>query len=139
MKRPDPDKPIICIVDDDPSVLKALSRLVESAGMCAEPFKTAEEFLTSAPAAKAACLLLDVQLPSMDGFELQERAAQLGYDVPAIFITARPDQTSRTKARSAGAVAFLEKPVDEAALFDAIELALSRWIDGDGPPARLDR
>ena len=50
MKRPDPDKPIICIVDDDPSVLKALSRLVESAGMCAEPFTTAEEFLTSAPA-----------------------------------------------------------------------------------------
>ena len=131
--RPDPDKPIICIVDDDPSVLRALSRLIESAGMRAEPFTTAEEFLISAPAAKAACLLLDVHLPSMDGFELQERAAQLGYDVPAIFITARPDETSRSRARRVGAVALLEKPVDEAALFDAIELALSRWIDAHGP------
>ena len=117
-------KPVICIVDDDASVRRALARLVESMGMRAESFESPEALLNTGPSADVGCFLLDVQLPGMDGFELHERVLAGGLRRPVIFLTAHPDERKRARARAAGATAFLEKPFDEEALLGAIQLAL---------------
>lgn len=126
--------PVVCIVDDDESVRKALSRLVESMGMRAESFASPADFLDRAVEEQIACLLLDIQLPGMDGFELRDRTVEAGLDSPVIFITAHPDDRTRTRAKKAEAVAYLEKPFTDEALLDAIETALDRLIDGRGRP-----
>jgi len=126
--------PVVCIVDDDESVRKALSRLVESMGMRAEAFASPADFLDRAVEEQIACLLLDIQLPGMDGFELRDRTVEAGLDSPVIFITAHPDDRTRTRAKKAEAVAYLEKPFTDEALLDAIETALDRLIDGRGRP-----
>ena len=126
--------PVVCIVDDDESVRKALSRLVESMGMKAEAFASPADFLNRAVEEQIACLLLDIQLPGMDGFELRDRTVEAGVDSPVIFITAHPDDRTRTRAKKAEAVAYLEKPFTDEALLDAIETALDRLIDGRGRP-----
>ena len=124
-------EPVICIVDDDPAVRRALGRLVESVGLRVEAFATPEEFLDSSPAREVGCLLLDIQLPGMDGFELHDRMVDAGMRVPVIFITAHPDIHSRAKARRDDVVAFLEKPFDDQTLFDALEIALDRVVRGE--------
>ena len=126
--------PVVCIVDDDESVRKALSRLVESMWMKAEAFASPVDFLNRAVEEQVACLLLDIQLPGMDGFELHDRTVEAGLDSPVIFITAHPDDRTRARARKAEAVAYLEKPFTDKALLDAIETALDRLIDGRGRP-----
>ena len=123
-----PLEPVICIVDDDPAVRRALGRLVESVGLQVEAFATPEEFLESGPTGEVGCLLLDVQLPGMDGFELHDRMIEAGMGVPVIFITAHPDVHARAKARRDDVVAFLAKPFDDQTLFDALEIALDRVV-----------
>lgn len=128
--------PIVCIVDDDVSVRKALGRLIGSMGIRTEVFASPEEFLERAIDERIACLLLDVQLPGMDGFELRERTREAGLDLPVIFITGHPDSRSRSRASAANAVAYLEKPFDDQALIDALEIALQRAIIGKEPTGR---
>jgi FixJ family two-component response regulator len=118
--------PVVYIVDDDDSVRKALRRLIESMGMRAEVFATPQELLSRRLDASLGCLLFDVQLPGMNGFELHERVVQAGCAAPVIFITAHPDPGSRARARQADAVAYLEKPFDDETLLDALERALDR-------------
>jgi FixJ family two-component response regulator len=120
--------PIVYIVDDDSSVRKALRRLIESMGMRAEVFATPQELLDRGPDARPGCMLFDVQLPGMNGFELHERVVRSGYAAPVIFITAHPDPGSRDRARQADAVAYLEKPFDDASLLDALDRALDRLV-----------
>jgi FixJ family two-component response regulator len=117
-------QPVICIVDDDDAVRRALARLVESMGMRAEPFDSPAGLLHDGPSEDVDCFLLDVQLPGMDGFELHDRVVDTGLRRPVIFLTAHPDERKRTRAREAGAVAYLEKPFDEQALSRAIQTAL---------------
>lgn len=124
----------ICIVDDDPAIRRALSRLIESVGLRAESFASPADFLSSGPAGEIGCLILDVQLPGMDGFELHDRILEAGIGAPVIFITAHPDANCRTRARREDTVAFLEKPFDDRALFDALESALDRVIGGAPDP-----
>jgi FixJ family two-component response regulator len=124
--------PVVCIVDDDESVRKALSRLVESLGMRAEAFASPADFLSRAVEERIACVLLDIQLPGMDGFELHDRSVEAGLDSPVIFITAHPDDRTRARAKKADAVAYLEKPFDDQTLLDAIEDALDRVASGEG-------
>lgn len=126
--------PVVCIVDDDESVRKALSRLIESMGMKVEAFASPADFLDRAVEEQIACLLLDIQLPGMDGFELRDRTVEAGLDSPVIFITAHPDDRTRARAKKAEAVAYLEKPFTDAALLDAIETALDLLIHGRGGP-----
>jgi len=126
--------PVVCIVDDDESVRKALSRLVESMGMRAEAFASPADFLERAIEEQIACLLLDIQLPGMDGFELRDRTVEAGLDSPVIFITAHPDDRTRARAKKAEAVAYLEKPFSDEALLNAIETALDRLINGQSRP-----
>lgn len=126
-----PLEPVVCIVDDDPAIRRALERLVGSVGLSVEAFATPAEFLESGPTSEIGCLVLDVQLPGMNGFELHDRVIEAGMDAPVIFITAHPDAHSRARARREGVVAFLEKPFDDQALFDALESALDRVVGGE--------
>ena len=123
--------PVVCIVDDDESVRRALSRLLGSVGWRTETFASPHEFLARAVEERIACLLLDVQLPGMDGFQLRERVARAGVETPVIFITSHGDPKTRARAAETDAVAFLEKPFHDRALLDALETALARIADGD--------
>lgn len=115
--------PIVCIVDDEESVRRALSRLIESLGLRAELYASPDEFLERLPSAPVLCLLLDVHLPGMDGFELRERAMEVGIDSPVIFITAHADRRTRIRVAHSDAAAFLEKPFDDRSLVEALETA----------------
>lgn len=116
--------PVIAIVDDDPSVRRSLYRLVESAGYRAHAFASAGAFLDSLSSARPACLVLDVHLDGMNGFDLQARLAEVGTEVPIIFITAHDDAGTRTRIERSGAAGHLWKPFDDAALLDLIHRAV---------------
>jgi len=112
--------PMISIVDDDLSVRRALRRLVSSAGYLVETFASAPEFLRSAPSARIACLVLDIYLEGMTGFELQEELVANQVAIPVIFMTAHDDAATRDRIRRSGAAGYLGKPFDGQALLDAI-------------------
>jgi FixJ family two-component response regulator len=118
----------IYVVDDDASVREALRGLLRSAGLRAEVFGSATEFLASGRVSDAACLILDVRMPGMGGLELQEELIGSSRRVPIIFITAHGDEDARSRALERGAIDFLQKPFSDDALLDAIGAALA------GPP-----
>ena len=122
--------PIIAIVDDDDSVRRSLRRLVQSAGYAVETFASAAEYLAWLPRGRAACLLLDVHMKEMTGFELQRRLA-----VPVVFITSHDDSPTRTGIERAGATGHLWKPFDEAEVLDVIRRALAGDVEPTVPPA----
>ena len=122
-------KPLIAIVDDDESVCRALKRLARSLGMDAETFTAGREFidlLEAMPSFQPDCAILDVQMPGMNGLEVQERLAQSGSRVPVIFITAHDEVGARERALAAGAVAFLRKPFDDELFIKTLSVALKR-------------
>jgi FixJ family two-component response regulator len=114
----------ISIVDDDESIREALKGLMRSARFHAEAFASAEEFLASERLHDTACLILDVNLPGMSGFELQSHLNVQKRGIPLIFITAHADDASRQRALKSGAVEFLNKPVRRETLFRAIQSAI---------------
>ena len=114
----------ISIVDDDASIREALKSLMRSARFDVEAFASAEEFLASERLNDTACLILDVSLPGMSGFELQNRLNSERRAIPIIFITAQADEASRQRALKGGAVEFLGKPVRREPLFKAIQSAI---------------
>jgi FixJ family two-component response regulator len=130
------DKFIVMIVDDDESVRRAARRLIKSFGFAVETFASAEDFLTSGRLPQTACLVLDVQMPGLNGLELQSRLISEGHQVPIVFITAFNDDNARDQALRAGAVGYLVKPFEEADLLNGINLALQRQkIAPRSPPA----
>src|SRR5262245_20339647 len=116
--------PLVCVVDDDASLLRAVRRLLGADGFAVETFPSAERFLESGHRDAAGCL--DVHLGGMNGFELQERLASDGISIPIVFITAHDDFATRERARRAGAVAYLRKPFDDDSLIAAVNRALGR-------------
>lgn len=118
---------VIAIVDDDPSILRALRRLVRSHGYTVATFASARAFLDAMPRCLPDCLVLDVHLNGT-GFELQERLIANGMKIPIIFITGDDDQSTRHRVEMSGAAAHLLKPVDEGALIDAIHGVLGRDV-----------
>jgi FixJ family two-component response regulator len=123
----EPQKPpMVFVVDDDESVLKALGSLVRSLGMRVETFSSATEFLRRQRPAEPCCLVLDVGLPGLSGMELQRELAAADRPVPIIFITGHGDIPMSVQAMKAGAVEFLTKPFREPDLLIAIEQALAR-------------
>ena len=113
--------PSIAIVDDDPAVLKALSRLLRSHAFRAQTYGSGQEFLSALPAGLPDCLIVDLQMPEMNGLELQQHLVSNGVKIPTILITAHGDVELRDQPRL---VASLRKPLQEKALFDAIERAV---------------
>jgi FixJ family two-component response regulator len=116
----------ISIVDDDASIREALKSLMRSARFNAEAFASAEEFLASDRVNDTACLILDVNLPGMNGFELQSQLNSERRGIPIIFITAHADDISRQRALKSGAIDFLGKPVRRETLFKAIQMAMEQ-------------
>jgi FixJ family two-component response regulator len=115
---------LISVVDDDESVRKTTTLLVESFGFRAAAFESADVFLRSGQLHDTVCLLVDVQMPGMNGLQLQSHLAAEGCSIPVIFITAYDDQESRRRAMQAGAVAFLGKPFSDGQLLETIHSAL---------------
>jgi FixJ family two-component response regulator len=116
----------VALVDDDPAVRRALHRLMVSAGYDVQSFADAGSYLTSPAVPPPACLLLDIGMPAMDGFELQSAMAGTEHDLPVVFITGHGDEDVRVQALAAGAIDVLFKPIDEATLLAAIEKALGQ-------------
>jgi FixJ family two-component response regulator len=116
----------ISIVDDDAAIREALMSLMRSVHLPVEAFASAEDFLASERLQDTACLILDVNLPGMNGFELQRRLNAERRGIPIVFITAHADEVSRQRALKGGAVDFLNKPVRRERLFKAIQSAIQR-------------
>jgi len=123
--------PLVVIVDDDASVRQSTDRLVRSFGYRTQVFSSGQEFLSSGAADRAACLLLDVRMPGMDGLDVQRSLAERGARIPIVFLTGRASDEEERRARSAGAVDFLRKPVAQASLRQAIENVVRAPARGD--------
>jgi FixJ family two-component response regulator len=113
----------IAIVDDDPSVLKALARLLGTRSFATRTYLSAPQFLAALPEALPDCLIADLQMPEMTGLELQLTLARRGVQFPTIIITAHDEAGMRERCKSAGAIAYLVKPVSDTVLFGAIVAA----------------
>ena len=115
---------LIAIVDDDEAMQDSLRDLLEAAGLTAQCFGSAEEFLKSDLHGKAACLIVDIRMPKMSGLELQARLKEEECNVPIIFITAHGDARMRIQAMRRGAVEFLAKPFDHQLLLKRVRSAI---------------
>lgn len=115
---------LVAVVDDDESVRGALRGLLKTAGLQAQAFASAEDFLNSGLLRQTACLIADIRMPGMSGLELQQRLNAEHCRIPTIFITAHGDAKMRLQAMRAGAVEFLSKPFDDEALLDSVRAAL---------------
>ena len=115
---------LVSVVDDDESVRRTTTLLIESFGFRAAAFESAEGFLRSGQLYDTACLIVDVQMPGMNGLQLQSHLAAAGCGIPIIFITAYDNKESRQQAMQAGAVAFLSKPFNDELLLEIIRRAV---------------
>ena len=115
---------LISVVDDDESIRRTTTLLIESFGFRAAAFESAEKFLSSHDLNDASCLIVDVRMPGMNGLQLQSQLAAAGCLIPIIFITAYDDKESRRRAMQAGAVAFLGKPFSDELLLQTIRSTL---------------
>lgn len=123
-------KPMISIVDDDPSARESLVDLVKSMGFSAEAFQSAEEFLQSGLLCDTSCLIADVQMPGITGLELHTSLVRSDSAIPTILITAFPNEKDRAAARRSGVTSYLVKPFDDKDLLASIRSALASPDDG---------
>jgi len=119
--------PSIAVVDDDPAVLKGLTRLLRTRDFDASAYGSAREFLATLPDPPPECLILDLQMPEMSGLDLLDHFKRNGIRIPTIVVTAHADGPLRALCEASGIVAFLPKPVEDVALFAAIEAARSGY------------
>jgi FixJ family two-component response regulator len=117
---------MVFVVDDDPSVRRAIKRLVESMGLRVEMFGSGQEFLQANRPDVPSCLVLDIRLPGISGLDFQQELAKANINIPIIFITAHGDVPMTVRAMKAGAVEFLTKPFRDQDLLDAIQLGLEK-------------
>jgi FixJ family two-component response regulator len=118
--------PTVFVVDDDPSIRRSLARLFKSADFHVEAFASAEEFLEGVAPKRAGCVVLDVQMPGVDGMALQSRLRNAGYGLPIVFLTGHGTIPMSVQAMKDGAMDFLTKPVDDDDLLTAVRRALER-------------
>ena len=115
--------PFIAVVDDEEPVRTALRRLLRSAGLTVETFESGAEFLNSLETSLPDCVVLDLQMPHMDGFNVQTHLAQKCAALPVIIVTGHDFPKAQERAMAGGASAFLRKPVHDSTLLDAISAA----------------
>lgn len=115
----------ICVVDDDSSVCKAVSRLLTAAGFNVKTYGSAQKFIDSDDKEGISLLVLDIRMPGMNGLDLQKHLAASGHEIPVVFITAYENDRAKSMAMEAGAVAFFQKPFDEKELLNAVYKSLN--------------
>lgn len=125
-KKSSDSKSVVFVVDDDPSMRKAITNLIESVGLQAQAFAAATEFLALKLPDAPCCLILDIRLPGLSGLDFQAKLADANIAIPIIFITAHGDIPMSVRAMKAGAVEFLPKPFRDQDLLDAVQAALDR-------------
>lgn len=123
----------IAIIDDDEQVCEAISRLLRSVGFAAKRFSSAIEFLRSSPVECTACLIADINMPEMSGYDLFCLLMERGDTIPTILITAYPAEEDRSRALNAGVISYLAKPFNDAELLDGVRIALARPPPNVGP------
>jgi FixJ family two-component response regulator len=116
----------VCVVDDDAPLRRAMKRLLKASGYGVETFGSAEEFLAARHVPPPDCLVLDIRLGGINGFQLYDRLRAEGLSIPTVFITGHDDVGLREQARKVGAAGYVRKPFDEQSLVTAIEAALAR-------------
>ena len=121
--------PTVFVVDDDPSIRRALTRVIQSVGLATETYPGAQPFLDAYQPARPGCLVLDIRMPHLDGLELQALLDRQGFEIPIIFITGHGDVRTSVRAMKLGAVDFLQKPFSDQDLLEAIKRALARDAD----------
>ena len=119
-------KPIVFVVDDDTAIREALASLIGSIGLRVECFASSQEFLRRRNVDSPSCLVLDVRMPGLSGFELQRELDRVQRSIPIIYMTAHGDIPMAVQAMKAGAIDFLSKPFRDEDLLDAIRKALER-------------
>jgi FixJ family two-component response regulator len=123
------DGALLSIVDDDESVRESLPDLLRQFGFATEAFSSAEAFLASKAVDRTDCLILDVAMPGMSGADLQRELMRRQLTIPIVFITAQSDEETRSRVLTQGAVACLLKPFSQAALLEALNVALGTRLD----------
>lgn len=118
-------RPRIAIVDDDPSVRKALARLLRASDLDADAYGSAEQFLESLHTSAPDCLVLDLQMPEMNGLALQRELVRTGIRLPVVIITGHDEPGMEGRCLGAGAGAYLRKPLDDKTLLAAIDDAIN--------------
>jgi FixJ family two-component response regulator len=118
--------PMVYLVDDDPDVRRSLERLFSTWGLAVQTFASPEEFLSDGREDRPACLIIDLKLPGMSGLELQDRLQALKLDIPIIFISAYGTVAESVRAMKCGALEFLEKPIAETILIEAVIRAIEK-------------
>ncbi|MFY9837646.1 MAG: response regulator [Xanthobacteraceae bacterium] len=116
---------MIAIIDDDVCAREATAVVIRSLGYALATFASAEDFLGSDQVNDTSCLITDLHLPGLSGLELYQRLRANGFAVPTIIVTGNPDETTRTQALAAGAVAFLSKPFDKKTMDDCVKTAFT--------------
>jgi CheY-like chemotaxis protein len=127
-------KPLIAVVDDDESVCRAIKRLIRSLGMEAEAFTSGRDFIEridATPSFQPDCLVLDVQMPGMNGLDVQQQLVSRSSRLPIVFITAHDEMGVRERALSAGALAFLRKPFNDELFIATLTAAVKRDTGGE--------
>jgi FixJ family two-component response regulator len=117
---------LVIVVDDDPSILRAVQRVLQVHGFDTEVFNTVEGFLEGAHVGEATCLVLDIHLPRMSGIELRRQLTRSGQALPVIFITAVESEVTQKAALEAGCVAYLHKPFPSGLLIEAVETVIRK-------------
>jgi len=115
---------LVAVIDNDPILLRSLTRLLDASGFATMGFSSAEAFLAGSIANRATCLVLDINLDGMSGIDLRRRLARSGNALPVIFITAISDEATEQEARSSGCVAYLRKPFGGKELIGAVKEAV---------------
>ena len=117
---------LIAVVDDEPSIRKALRRLLSASGHQVKTFASGQEFLEELAPWRPDCLVLDLHMPGLSGLEVQRELARVGDPLPIVIVTAFDEPESRAQCLAAGATAYLLKPFDDQALLDAIAIAIKK-------------
>ncbi|MGZ6075502.1 MAG: response regulator transcription factor [Isosphaeraceae bacterium] len=120
---------LIAIVDDDRLIRMSLERLLKSAGLTAKSFESAEDYLDEVDHSDICCIILDIGLPGMSGFELHSRLAAEPNRLPVVFISAHDEPEVENKAIQAGAIAYLSKPFEDDALLNAVQTGMDLLKD----------
>jgi FixJ family two-component response regulator len=130
---------VIAVVEDDPSMRKAIARIVRGLGLLFQTYASAEAFLGDEARCRFACLILDIQLRGMSGLELMRHLAQQGREVRVVFVTALEGEALQREAEEMGCVAYLRKPFEAGMLIAAIRRACEPAVADEALPAKVMR